>query len=102
MKPFKSLSPDTEIRGQLMLAFIYCTESDHIRPFLEKHGLSDIQPNQWYLEQPWLDMLNDLTSTGAGAMFDFVSIGMKMADLMPLPAEAKSLSLEDAMIAWAA
>ncbi len=74
MPKFTPLSPGNEIKGQIMLAFIHCSERDQLLPFLEKYGLASIKPDQWYPEQPWVDLLNDLAEE-KGAMFNFVSIG---------------------------
>jgi hypothetical protein len=99
MPKFTPLSPGNEIKGQIMLGFIHCTEREHLMPFLEKYGLSNIKPDQWYPEKPWVDLLNDLAEE-QGAMFDFVSIGMKMAELVPPPADPKSVSFSALMVAW--
>lgn len=85
---YGSFDPHAEVVGQNVLAFIECSNRDNILPFLEKHDLGNIDPNQWYPLQRWLDVLSDLAEN-KGAMFDFVSIGVKIAETAVYPPEVE-------------
>ncbi len=93
-KYFESFDLNAEVIGQNMSAFVECINKDHILPFLEKHGLSQIDPQTWYPLQDWLNVLNDMLDAG-GAMFDFVSVGMKIADTAVYPPEVEGLPFAD-------
>jgi hypothetical protein len=91
---YVSFDPNAEIIGQNVLGFVGCTNKDRIIPFLEKHGLNHIDPDQWYPLQSWLDVLNDLVNAG-GAMFDFVSVGLKIAETAVYPPEVEHMPFAD-------
>ena len=100
---YQSFDPNTEVLGQPMLGFIYCLRQEEIRPLLEKHGLTDIEPNGWYPLQKWLDVLGDLTEERSGqAMFDFVAVGMKIADMAEFPPEFDTMPLEQVLSGFSA
>lgn len=86
---FEAFDPNTEVIGQNVLAFVECSSRDTIMPFLHHHELSHIDPEQWYPLQKWLDVLSDLANSKA-AMFDFVSIGVKIAETAVYPPEVES------------
>jgi hypothetical protein len=93
MQKFQVFSPDTEVRGQTMLAFIQYINHEEIKPFLQSHDLDHIVPDQWYPLQQFLDVLNDI-SQYPGALFDFVSIGMKIIEVVEVPPDFAKLPYE--------
>ena len=93
-KRYESFDPNAEIIGQNVLGFVECVNSDHILPHLKKHGLSEIDPGSWYPLQKWLDVLNDMTTAG-GAMFDFVSVGLQIAETAVYPPEVEQMPFAD-------
>jgi hypothetical protein len=54
---YKSFDPDAQVVGQAMLGFRAAADQEMIEPLLEKYGLTDIQRDQWYPLQTWLDIL---------------------------------------------
>ncbi len=92
MRHFTAFHPDHMMYGQNILAHERAIGSDRIHPLLEKHGLAQIDPQAWYPVQKWLDVLSDMADEG-GAMFDFVSVGMKMVDNAIFPPELEKLPL---------
>jgi hypothetical protein len=99
MGKYKTFDPNAEIIGQAMLSFVECSNREAIMPFLEKHGLSNIEPDQWYPVSRWLDVLNDVAEqrSGMDAVFDFVSVGMKTAETAVYPPPFLALPFEEAM-----
>ncbi len=79
---YEPFSEDCEILGQAVLALIRCVNAENIKPYLEKHNLTQIDPKKWYSARLMTSIMSDMSEAG-GAMFDFVSIGMKMAELIP-------------------
>ena len=53
-------SPETEVLGKNVLAILENVQADEIRPYAEKYGLTEINADQWYSAQSWLDLMNDL------------------------------------------
>ena len=93
---YRTFSPDHEVMGRALLPFIKSINHDHIQPFLEKHNLTDVEPDNWYPLQAWLDVLSDIANAAAGqAMLDFVSIGIKMFEFIPLPPEILAKPYEE-------
>lgn len=83
---YKAFDPETKVLGKVMMAFINCMNADDIKPILVEKGLSEIDPQGWYPQQLWLDVLNALgDKDGTAVMYDFVSIGMKVGELAPYP-----------------
>lgn len=88
--------PHVEIYGQNVVGFIMCTHFESIRPFLAAHDLLDVRPDQWYPLHRFLAVLSDISEAkGGGEMMDFVSIGMKMAELAPYPPEYARMSFAE-------
>lgn len=101
MPKYEAFGPDAEVLGQNVLAFVECTNSDNIRPFLERHGLDEIDPERWYPMQDFLDVLNDMENeVGGAAALDFVSIGLQLIETAVFPPEVDELSLEEIMLGW--
>jgi hypothetical protein len=98
MSKYTAFDPQSQVIGQSTLAFVQCVNSDEIRPFLAKHGFSQIEPDQWYPLQAWLDVLSDISTQGTNAMFDFVSVGMKISELALLPPQMFQMPFEEAFL----
>lgn len=81
---YEPFSEDSELIGHAVLAFVQCINAENIRPYLEKYQLTQIDPHNWYPTRLFCAVLSDMAESG-NAMFDFVSIGMKLADLIPDP-----------------
>lgn len=86
--------PNVEVIGQVQLAFIDNLQRDEVLPILEKHQLTDIDPNQWYSAQGWLNVLNELDSV------DYVAIGLQTAQHVVLPPGAENLTYLEIMTKW--
>jgi hypothetical protein len=92
MSHYKVFHPDHEIRGQLLVDCENAIGRSRTRPLFEKHGLVNIDPQAWYSEQQWLDVLSDMADLG-DPMFDFVSLGIKIAENVTFPPGFDSLPL---------
>ena len=87
---------DSEVIGFTLIAFIECSRKDEIEPILKRHNLTTVDPQKWYPIKTWLNVLSDISEKGE-AMFDFVSIGMRMAEDIPYPPEVLELPFEAIM-----
>jgi len=96
MSKYTVFDPQSQVIGQSMLAFIQCVNSDEILPFLQRRGFDRIEPDQWYPLQDWLNVFGDISTQGGNAMFDFVSIGMKISELALLPPQIFQMPFEQA------
>lgn len=90
--------PNVEVIGQVMLAFAANMRAAEIQPVLEKHGFTDIKPDEWYPAPQWMKVLNDIIRQ-ADSMTNFVAIGLKTAEFVRLP-EGEDLSLGKVFEAW--
>jgi len=89
---YKSFDPEAQVIGQAMLGFRAAAEKEMIEPLLEKYGLTDIQPDQWYPLQSWLDVLSDIAEQAGdyASMLTFVNIGQKVAANIYIPPEVEA------------
>jgi len=94
MSEYYAFGPDAEVLGQAMLAFVNSTQSDTIHPLLDYHNLTDVQPDDWYPQQVWLDVFSDLSNSG-NAMFDFVSVGMQIVHTANFSENVRALPFGD-------
>lgn len=78
---YTSFDPEAKAIGRAMLGLYEVVDKDIMDPLLSKHGLSNIQPDQWYLLQTWLDVLTDISMKAdkINRMLTFVDIGRKVA-----------------------
>jgi hypothetical protein len=83
-------SPDAEVAGVAVLSLLNNIQVDELLPVLKKHGLEQIDPNGWYSEQKLLDVVKDIQEN-PNSMQNFVAIGMKVFETMPLPPGVDSL-----------
>ncbi|MEO1287468.1 MAG: hypothetical protein AAFV93_06840 [Chloroflexota bacterium] len=91
-----------EVAGTTTLSFVDNISGDSISEFRSKHGLSNIDTNQWYPLQQVFDLFNDIAqelSTQA-----FVAMGMKIAEQSEFPPEmlGNELSLVQILEGWQA
>lgn len=108
MQRYRVFSPGAQVLGRVMQAAIKCQNSDHIEPYLRQNGLlgrqDDLQPimaDRWYSQQDWLNVLNALMEESrTTAMFDLVSVGMTMAEMLTDRADFGDLSLEEKLRVW--
>jgi hypothetical protein len=91
--------PNLEINGHSAHAMLESINRDNYLHILEKHGLADIDEDNWYPLQDLLDVMNDMARTG-GAMMDFVSIGMAAGANSTLSSAAQDLSLKEFLLAY--
>jgi len=96
---YTSFDPDTKVIGALLEAFFHCAQQDEIQPYLRTHDLTDVQPEEWYLLQPWLDVMSEIRTSANNAMFNFVSIGMEVAERIQLPPEWDDIPFEEVLLA---
>lgn len=89
-------TPEAETNGQSIQAFIDNVQSEEIRPILENHNLTSIDPEAWYPLQQWLDVLNDLAQQ-PNQMFNFIAVGMGIAKHTFLPPEVEQLPFATVM-----
>ena len=79
-----SCDPNVEVSGRNVLAILENMQAEDIRPYAEKYGLTEIDPQQWYPAQDWLSLMNDLAQN-TNFMQNIVAIGMAVAENVHLP-----------------
>lgn len=96
MPRYKSFNHEALVSGHAMVAFNECSMCENIRKHLEKHDLMEIDPHAWYPLQQWLDVFSDIGEE-LTAMTDFVSIGMAIANRVPLERRWYNMPFDQAM-----
>lgn len=96
-----SFAPNVEIAGGSVLALITSINHPQLESILAKHGLTDVQADQWYPLQLTLDIIGEVAE-GVNASENLVSIGMAAAELgiQRLPPEKLALSVEAILRAY--
>ncbi len=80
---FQPSTPEAEFLGAILMTFTNNLRADVIQPVLKRHGLEDIQPDQWYPQQPVLNVLREIEQRHT--FEELVAIGMKVMEFSPLP-----------------
>lgn len=88
---YKTFDPNAEVIGRSMLSNFQNLHKDHFVPILQKHGITEIDPEGWYSQQMWLDILKEVTETSGDAIFDLVAVGMAVASLAPFPPQIDTI-----------
>lgn len=91
--------PNVEIIGAAMLSIMDNLNVSEIYPFLEKHGLVEIDPSQWYATHLWLNVMNDLAEH-TNLMTNLVAIGLRIAENVVLPPELANATLPQMLEVW--
>ncbi|MEP7286054.1 MAG: hypothetical protein ABI947_09830 [Chloroflexota bacterium] len=95
---FKAFDPNAEVIGRSMLSNFQNLNKDHFVPILKQHGIEEIDPQGWYSQQKWLDILKEVSETSGDGMFDFVAVGLSIAKLAPFPPQITTIDIAfDAM-----
>lgn len=92
---YQPFDPEAYVSGRFVKSFSLCLKKDELEPYLERHGLTDIDEEQWYPMQVWMDVFNDIHINDTEAMFDFVSIGLAIAEITDWSPEWEHWSLTD-------
>lgn len=96
---YLSSEPNVDVIGAAVISIVDNLQSDEIQPLLEKHGLTNVQPETWYPVEKWLGVMNDLAQD-ANTTPNYVAIGMAVAENVVLPPELQSASLADILHMW--
>ena len=87
MKTFIASSPKVEVNGETIYSFIdgmgvFKSSAIHT---LQKHGISDPKPGQWYNQQDWLNAFKEIAEkVGKKTLFN---IGLKIPENAKFPPE---------------
>lgn len=79
-----------ELNGGYLLGIIGSINEDEVRPFREKHGLTHIDPNQWYPVDQVVAFIDDLNNSEDG-MFNLIAVGMNIAAHIDFPPKVKTI-----------
>lgn len=79
MPQYISFYPHTEIRGRAIWTTVMGM-GEAILPVLDAYGLDDLEPETWYPQQVWLDVLKALDkSNGKPFDYELVTTGIRAA-----------------------
>ena len=86
---YQASSPDTKVLGASLLIYTTNLRAETIQPILQTYHLETIAPDEWISEQINLNILRDIERHFS--FEELVAIGVRAAELMPLPPELDSL-----------
>ncbi len=88
-----SWDPSVQLTGQTVLSFFSNLNYDTIKPFLDTHGVTEVDPEAWYSLD---EVLAIMTSIGrsSDASSNFVAIGLSAAELSPLTPEMEHMPFD--------
>ncbi len=86
---FVASSPDSKVLGASLLAFTENLRAETIKPIVTSYHLDTIGPEDWIDEQLSLDLLRAIEQNFS--FEELVAVGIKYAELIPLPPEIDSL-----------
>jgi hypothetical protein len=91
-KTYVAGSPDAEVIGQIVLSFTENLRADLVKPILPRYGLDNVDPEEWYPHQAWMNVLQDIAESEpeqAGQVF--VAFGMKAVEKAVMPPELDTI-----------
>ncbi len=94
-----SCDPHIEVVGASVRSIIENIQHDDIEPYLSKYNLRDIQSDQWYPCQDWLNCMNDLLEN-TDATSNMIAIGLKVAQNVVLPPQLTNATLPQILSQW--
>jgi hypothetical protein len=104
MAQFVAFDPHVEVIGIAILAVTegMTQEADIAHAVMAAHGLDPVVPDQWYSQQEWLYVLKEIAEGANNAMFNLVSIGMKIPEnaLFPPGIDSAIAALQSIDVAY--
>ena len=91
MSEYVAFEPQVQVKGAAILATLLGVGRDLVDPVARKCGLVDIQENEWYLQQAWLDTLKSLDENRTGGTLNMVSVGLTVPDTANWPTDIDSI-----------
>ena len=91
--------PQSETIGINFHAFTDNLQSADTRPIMEKHGVADVEPFEWYPSVNLLNALNEIAEN-PNLVTNFVAIGMKIGEAVPFPPEMVDPTLPEVLMIW--
>lgn len=91
--------PETQVIGQTMRSFLENLRAEDVQPILQKHGLLDIQPDQWCPAQAFMDVMNDLAQE-SDLTSNLVAIGMSTIQHAVVPPQLAEAPFTKVLESW--
>jgi len=85
-----AFDPNTEVIGYTLTSFRDCLTHEEVEPLVHAHGIDSIDPNRWYSQQIWLDVLTDVMDQ-PNSTENLVASSMKLAKKIIFPASVTTV-----------
>lgn len=89
-KTFESPNPDAKVLGQPMIGTL-SQMGDTVDMVLKRYGIDQLQPDEWYDLQLYLDILREIAEGDQNVASNLVQVGMGVSEHGALPPEIDSL-----------
>jgi hypothetical protein len=80
-----------EVNGAYLLGIINSMNEEDVKPFRERHGLTEIDPNKWYPASQVVNFYHDIANAPNG-MFNLVAVGINVTQQIEYPPHVKTLA----------
>lgn len=93
MAQFIPFAPNVQVNGQTVLSVVNAIQfgQDFRISLLEKHGLKNVVPDEWYPQEAWLNAFKEIADTiGDKTLF---TIGKAIPENAKFPPEINSLEI---------
>jgi len=89
MTKYKAYSPNAEVLGRAVLVVVYAMPAyeGRVREFMTEEGIGGVGPDDWVLQQSWLNVLGKVTD--AFGDYTLRSIGTSIPDHALFPPSVK-------------
>lgn len=91
--------PGIETLGVVLNSWYENLQDNETRPIMEKYGLVNLDPFTWYPVKMLLDATNEIAGR-SNVTLNFVAIGLKIGEGVPLPAGMENPTLEQVLMIW--
>lgn len=91
--------PSAEVIGQNIHAFVDNLQGKDTLPIMQRHGLVNLEPFNWYPLVNLMEALNEIAETSESTA-SMVAIGMEIAKVVPMPPEMPEPTLEQVLMVW--
>jgi hypothetical protein len=89
MAEFVAFDPNVEVLGAALQSF-FDAAGHNIQPILDKYGLTEVDPQEWYPQQWVLELYQEVARHESSSL-NLVSIGMRIPEVAAFPPDLDSL-----------
>ena len=86
---YQPSTPEAEYLGALLLSLTQNLRAEVMQPLLAAHQLEHIEPDKWYPQGPFMNVLREIERRFT--FEELVAVGVSISQQVPLPPEVNSI-----------